>query len=54
MDIDISDLEGKVLLSDDEVIDYITSNYWVQQVFSIEDLSEWAENNGFVKEEPEE
>ena len=53
MEIDITDLDGKVLLSDDEIIDYIQSNYFPKDVFKAEDLKEWAEQNGYIEEDLE-
>jgi len=54
MDIDISDVDGKLSLSDDVVTDYVAANYWPQDIFGKEELSEWAKDNGFVEEEEKE
>ena len=41
----------KIEIDDDEITDYVAANFQVDDVFPKEELEEWAENNGFVKEE---
>lgn len=35
----------------DDLIQYISNNYGVEEVYSEKDLQKWAEENGYVKEE---
>jgi hypothetical protein len=40
-----------VTVNDDEIIDYVKKNYGCEDVFPVSELEDWAENNGFVREE---
>lgn len=41
------------VFEEDEIIAWIKKNYYPGEVFSLEELTEWAEDNGFVKETEE-
>lgn len=46
----IKELVGDDLL--DRAVEYIKDNIRPEDIFSEEELGEWAEDNGFVKEAP--
>ena len=42
-----------VIIDDEDIISYIENNYYPEDVFDMDKLSAWAEENGYIKEEDE-
>jgi hypothetical protein len=42
---------NEIEVEDDEVIDYIKNHFRPEDIFEDADLEDWANNNGFIKEE---
>jgi hypothetical protein len=50
----IKSLEECVTIDEDDVKEYIVSNYQPEDIYSYVDLEYWAEHNGFIKKEENE
>lgn len=40
---------SNVEISEEEIINYVKKNFWPGSIFNEEELSAWAESNGYVK-----
>ena len=49
MNIDITDLSGRVNINDDDIKKYIEANYYPEDIYTAENLNEWAVDNDYVK-----
>ena len=43
------DYVDKLIIDDDEVLDRVRKKYYPEDIYSEDELVEWAINNGFVR-----